>query len=123
MSPINTTTFNLAKKYFREYEKFTSRQLIDKLEEDFSIHKEKSIMKTLSNLTNLGFLRKDIINNTHWYYWTRKTYNLFKDDQPLDQKIMKPEEFDQEHEAWMEMVERRKKQREHIQKLMNEGVR
>jgi predicted DNA-binding transcriptional regulator len=114
MSPINAYTFGLAKKHYKEYERFTTRQLLDRIEEELSINQQKSIMKTLSNLYKLGFLRRDTVENKYLYYWTRKSYQCFKDDEPTEQKVMSDEEFDQEHAAWTRMVEERRLQREHM---------
>jgi hypothetical protein len=116
MTPSNQRCLNEVERFFKERERFTSRTMIDRLGchtgTVLTIHEQKSVGKILSNLYSLGFLKRDTENNIYHYYWTHKTRERAIHDQPLDEKIMTDEEFDEEHSEWLKMVEQRKKIKE-----------
>jgi hypothetical protein len=123
MAPINDYTYGLVKKYFQKNEKFTSRQLIDRVEEDLPISRQKYIMKTLGHISDLGFLKKNSVKYTNWYYWDIESNDLFESGKANDQPIKKLDDFEQEHCDWVKMVERRKQHKEYMKALVNRDLR
>jgi hypothetical protein len=118
MTPSNQRCLHEIERFFKERERFTSRNMIDKLGgasgTSLTLNEQKSVGKILSNLYSLGFLKRDTENYIYHYYWTHKTRDRAIHDQPLDEKIMSDEEFDQEHSEWVKMVEQRKKMKEQL---------
>lgn len=105
----------MIKSHYKEYERFTTRMLCEKLEvDDVSTNRKKSITKLVFDLYRYGFLLRETINDVNYHWWTRKSYQLFKDNSPVSIKPMSNEDFDKEHDFWIKQVEARRLERERI---------